>query len=1550
MSRRDKRRKRDKRKARKEQEGQGHHQPSPEAVAADNAPAQATRKPLAAEGSNKASSLSGVDIDSPPRIDRLEALSASAVPTAEGAWWIAIQVAEHVVELAALRDRHSGEPLARPLHEALRAFANGLENGTRPRPADKIHRAAALAHDAIRNIVASPRSRLVRTHEQRPVYALRELDARCMMWMARQPGRTVREKLGGRQHALAVVRRFSLDTRENRLLRRLIDVLMRRLDGRLSASGVFDEDGPCDEFQRAALALCRRALGTTGLAEVRPSEDSRPNNVLLGDPDYSRIWRAWLILRKAEDSLASRWSAAPRSFATAAFWAVASRLGTAPGAKLAERAVTLGDDAEDASGRAVYAVFAPPPHSSTAAVGWVEFVARGRFSRGQVKMLGRESGRPYGFVTSAAGRDFYFGPHTLREGTDFGSIHQAAVVMFRVARGGQESPPVDAMVLLDDSCLRSLDDGADGWVVVALTNGARVVVSAEELGDKRSRHPVRVGDKVLLREEAPGGPGARLVACQPASAKLVHAWQSGDRLGVKTCGLGASPGMEFGRVKFAKSKGDRQFGFLWGTNGEEHYFDPDSAGDVFYHLQSGMWVTFRRVSTWGGREAATEITIVDDSRGLTISEIREASSGEWTIQLPRGRALLPFRGTPISLISEHDGRVTVTGWGDLDGIRQVREAILRDVGIAHPPREETEDQTGPLRGLGIDASGWRVHFAGPVDRAADVLPYINVQHCEDTPEIGVVGRVDRSPRVEIGRSTYSLDPVFEGDDDPLCATVARQVFQSLPDEVGGHVETSAYVVPDDVDEFSQQALRAAVAGAFPNSLPVVKSVAATLAWQEKRFDGATVDDGDVVLVVTSDSSRLTATVLCARMHAALREALPATAGVYWERRPALAVDEYTEGLGGRALWLDYARRLVSTCREDLETVIDPALVADYLVDTGIVQEVAWTGAGKWLLIAERWFVVEHDHLLWSRAVQHWCSRFNRALEAGLGASLSSGMPQSKHVHLLLVGRPFDEPTVRSVVETGICSRLRRTSFTSTAFLTDEAGDLAAGAAAFSRRVSADLPVWRDWLPDLFLEIINNGLYDELELISGEAVDANLGSVHSVDIEGPIVLPAGHSFYEFSLVAGRANRRPMPVDLRLESTAFPLAEDTAVRLNLQYRYGVENGYELCVTPDDPQTAPFDRIVGVWGKASRAASPETAADARPPDPVPRVISREKFLREKHDVASSLTSIAQQLGCILADEFDVEELIASTTRRLRFLTRWMVDCGRLAEDDPAAVEFQQYVAQTALVKHLLTVVGIEGAWQGPSQRVGQYVLPDLRAAALVFLCSLGQQLPGVVFTWLRDSIATDEKAATAHASVAEAIGTLYRVDPSGHWIDALWNNVITAIEPFENPRLHGEAMGVLARQAWRAPNFVLEFAERTPNFVPIAVRLIERGMRAIASKAAQALDKESDVELLGGHVRGFQNLCELTLALLRLRGTEFGAGLAPGSPRMARLAKTVRMTDSLIVRAGKAPRTSLRLGVAKSEDLHRVSDLAYATNSFLLGAEGLNLIRIDAGDDED
>ena len=264
----------------------------------------------------------------------------------------------------------------------------------------------------------------------------------------------------------------------------------------------------------------------------------------------------------------------------------------------------------------------------------------------------------------------------------------------------------------------------------------------------------------------------------------------------------------------------------------------------------------------------------------------------------------------------------------------------------------------------------------------------------------------------------------------------------------------------------------------------------------------------------------------------------------------------------------------------------------------------------------------------------------------------------------------------------------------------------------------------------------------------------------------------------------------------------------------------------------------------------------------------------------------------------------------------------------------DFLEAVSSIDVVEILLKVVDNRQSLLGSSRDA-----ENLEAEAFLFLCALGKQVPGTIATNIRTKLNSDEPHLVP-GYYANAMGVLHRTDPNEHWLDFLWTKIVERIEPYDNPQLYGESIHEIARTAWVLPDFLEDFGKYHPDFVQKSLHVIERSVRDVVVKAAQAIDPDSETEIYRGHVSRFQSCCELVLALLRLRGIQLGAPLAAGSPRMSRLAKNIRRADCLLTHAGKEVHTFLDFGLNKPKQLARVSDLAYATNYYLLGDATINL----------
>lgn len=152
---------------------------------------------------------------------------------------------------------------------------------------------------AFRNITDNLRTNIQRNHVLLPAYSAREMDTKSAIWLSRQPGRNIREKLNHSGRILAVQRHFSSDTVENRLLKAFAMRLNRCLILYMEICG---EAAP--QCMAEMLQLTSRWLRSEVAAEISPWQHVPPNNALLQHKFYRKIWDSWMRLQRMNEVIA----------------------------------------------------------------------------------------------------------------------------------------------------------------------------------------------------------------------------------------------------------------------------------------------------------------------------------------------------------------------------------------------------------------------------------------------------------------------------------------------------------------------------------------------------------------------------------------------------------------------------------------------------------------------------------------------------------------------------------------------------------------------------------------------------------------------------------------------------------------------------------------------------------------------------------------------------------------------------------------------------------------------------------------------------------------------------------------------------------------------------------------------------------------------------------------------------------------------------------------------------------------------------------------------
>lgn len=166
---------------------------------------------------------------------------------------------------------------------------------------DQLYHIFLFANDAIKEILQKTRNKILRDHTLLPYQAVKETDSKSLQWLSKKPGRTVREKLSNLTHIMAVRRVFSVDTLENRLFKAFIGRLSYLLDLRCRyylKAGIKLADQSEDFFSRIQFWK-----NSEEYEEIMTWRNSPPNNVLLEDKLYRKIWLSWNELSYLDEKI-----------------------------------------------------------------------------------------------------------------------------------------------------------------------------------------------------------------------------------------------------------------------------------------------------------------------------------------------------------------------------------------------------------------------------------------------------------------------------------------------------------------------------------------------------------------------------------------------------------------------------------------------------------------------------------------------------------------------------------------------------------------------------------------------------------------------------------------------------------------------------------------------------------------------------------------------------------------------------------------------------------------------------------------------------------------------------------------------------------------------------------------------------------------------------------------------------------------------------------------------------------------------------------------------
>lgn len=208
---------------------------------------------------------------------------------------------------------------------------------------DNVYHLVEFTSKELDYLLKNLREKILRNHESMPLYSVRETDGKSLQMLARRPGKTVKEKLANQPYMVAVRRRFSTDTLENQLLKLFVSKLQELLFLRkeyFDKVGLLSDDLASDFISKINFWKHSAEAEAIGSWKNNP-----PNNVLLQDRRYRKVWLGWSMLRNLDGTLSDFSLGLYPQISSYIFWSLANEFSKYDNVRIFQKPVIFAPDA-----------------------------------------------------------------------------------------------------------------------------------------------------------------------------------------------------------------------------------------------------------------------------------------------------------------------------------------------------------------------------------------------------------------------------------------------------------------------------------------------------------------------------------------------------------------------------------------------------------------------------------------------------------------------------------------------------------------------------------------------------------------------------------------------------------------------------------------------------------------------------------------------------------------------------------------------------------------------------------------------------------------------------------------------------------------------------------------------------------------------------------------------------------------------------------------------------------------------------------------------------
>lgn len=770
------------------------------------------------------------------------------------------------------------------------------------------------------------------------------------------------------------------------------------------------------------------------------------------------------------------------------------------------------------------------------------------------------------------------------------------------------------------------------------------------------------------------------------------------------------------------------------------------------------------------------------------------------------------------------------------------------------------------------------------------------------------GRAE-SPRsgnlYDLALEAASATGIVTGNDEgPYAKAAFGQMLESVRKIGMPQQGYFVYTVPDTVDEFSQR-MKAYINAVSKRAYPIWRSIAGATAWRQGT--GREINNWNIVVIDTLEESG-NAVLLRTKHDDRLGD-------IVFEHYPPYSLTDEKFPINGHAIEREYIEKFgqaygIPFTDTQIEHLLRSGKVYDVLVNGNLSIEYTEGSEGP------EFIKLFFDGSIYGALAEEWKRRFASYAKALFKDPESGGVDVQTHVHaVVLLGDHI--PNAQDWKQ-----ELRRlTGCIDVSALTNR--DVLEGTLAINRRLKLGLPTWYEYLPDLSLEVVKDGMYDELSLIKNESIQS-MGEDKVIQVREKLTLEAGHGDYRFPLVKGNAGKHNADFNAFIRHPSFPLKSDLPVTMSIRYRYGNENSYELTLFPEDRGSAPFDSVIVRWEERDVVHKKDEIPAFPHPAPSEEEPSvRITYLRDNCAIMLRIIESKLESG-LPASEDDfrrIKRLLSGEFLNSLFKV--------LHSRAPETAQWFDMFNGSMLVRYFADLVG------GHRRLLPEYYLSavsdgslaDFRMKLIRTLCLFGNRVTSIFYREL---------------AIANELEDRYRMDGySGLLImdDHIDSLIDDMLEEYKLPVRRTPMIRSLRRALWKKDSLIGDIYETRPELIIRVVDTIEREFSRLSSRT---------------HIRPFvatlyRDYCEVLLGILRLRKNEGFSLLKTGSTRAAQLAKHIRKLDRLILTNGFSISSDVKLAVKKPPVLDKMSDLGFALNNYLTGDRGTNLIQVIGFDGE-